>query len=238
MTAFFGGRVRFVRTDAKSSVNDWNAMTGKRRIILADDHAILRAGLRNLISESADFQVVAEAADGESLLGKLRTIPCDLVIMDISMPKLNGLQTLEQLKKQYPALKVLILSMHKERDYIKNAMTSGADGYVFKDTAFEKLLTSLRDIFAGQKAFSAETMTVILDEYVQIRESHTTLDELTKREREIFRALVRGKTNKEIAAQLDISARTVEGHRANLMEKLNVKNMAELIKTALSLGIS
>lgn len=215
-----------------------NISAGKKRIILADDHAILRAGLKNLIAEDNEFSVVAEANDGESLLTRLKSIPCDLVIMDISMPHLNGLQALEQIKKSYPQIKVLILSMHKERDYVKTAMLKGADGYMFKDAVFEKLLSSVKDIFSGQKAFSSEVMTIFLDEYVHAQEGQSTLDNLTKREREVLRALVKGLTNKEIAEQLDISARTVEGHRANLMEKLNVKNMAELMKTAISLGIN
>ncbi len=211
---------------------------GKKRIILADDHAILRAGLKNLIAEDSEFLVVAEANDGESLLARLKSTPCDLVIMDISMPNLNGLAALEQIKKIYPKMKVLILSMHKERDYVKNAMVKGADGYMFKDAVFDKLLSSVKDIFLGQKAFSSEVMTIFLDEYVHAQEGQSTLDNLTKREREVLRALVKGLTNKEIADQLDISARTVEGHRANLMDKLNVKNMAELMKTAISLGIN
>ncbi|MBX3723717.1 MAG: response regulator transcription factor [Turneriella sp.] len=209
-----------------------------KRIILADDHAILRAGLRNLISEASDFTVVAEATDGVALLAKLKTTACDLVILDLSMPNLGGLAALEQIKKNYPGIKVLILSMHKERDYVRNAMVKGADGYVFKDVVFEKLLSSIHDIFAGQKAFSSEAMTIFLDEYVHIQEGQSTLDNLTKREREVLRALVRGLTNKEIADQLEISSRTVEGHRAHLMEKLNVRNMAELMKTALSLGLN
>ena len=209
-----------------------------KRIILADDHAILRAGLRNLISEASDFTAVAEATDGVALLAKLKTTACDLVILDLSMPNLGGLAALEQIKKNYPGIKVLILSMHKERDYVRNAMVKGADGYVFKDVVFEKLLSSIRDIFAGQKAFSSEAMTIFLDEYVHIQEGQSTLDNLTKREREVLRALVRGLTNKEIADQLEISSRTVEGHRTHLMEKLNVRNMAELMKTALSLGLN
>jgi len=210
----------------------------KKRIVLADDHPILRAGLKNLISAAEEFEVVAEAADGASLLTKLKTTPCDLVIMDISMPNLNGLAALEQIKKNYPGMKVLILSMHKERDYVKKAMAKGADGYMFKDAVFAKLLSSVKDILSGQKAFSAEAMTIFLDEYVQIQEGQSTLDNLTKREREVLRALVKGLTNKEIADQLDISSRTVEGHRAHLMEKLNVNNMAELMKTAISLGLN
>lgn len=209
----------------------------KKRVILADDHAILRQGIRSLVESESPYAVVAEVSDGEELMVKLAATPCDLVILDISMPKLNGLFALEKIKADYPKIKVLILSMHKDRDHIKQAMFKGADGYLLKDAAFEKLISSLNEIFSGHKAFGSEAMTVILDEYAHVHRSQTTLDSLTRREREILRELVKGRTNREIADELDISARTVEGHRANLMTKLGVKNMAELMRAAMALGI-
>lgn len=206
-------------------------------IILADDHKIFRAGLKQLIDGVTDLQVVAEADNGKQLLEILKEKSCDLVILDISMPELNGLKALEEIKRDFPHLPVLLLTMHKEREYFRKAMRIGIDGYILKDDVFEKLIKAIREIQQGRKSISNELITFFMEDYAVIRESEASLELLTRREREVLRLVAQGMTNREVATQLDISVRTVEAHRARIMEKLQISSVAGLVKYAIEKGL-
>lgn len=209
----------------------------KYRIVLADDHKILRAGLKNLIEQTEDLAVVAEANNGRELLEKLESANADLVILDISMPEVNGLKALEEIKKDRPQIPILLLTMHKEREYFRKAMRLGIDGYILKDDVYEKLISAIREIQQGRKSISSEMLSFFMDDYAVIQESELSLELLTRREREVLRLVAQGMTNREVAAELEISVRTVEAHRARIMEKLQITSVAGLVKYALEKGL-
>ncbi len=209
----------------------------KFRIILTDDHQLIRSGLRSLIEGRDDLQIVAEAGNGIELQAALAQKPCDMVILDLSMPEMDGLRTIAWLGKEHPGLKILVLTMHKDRDYFKKALSLGVHGYILKDEVFERLLGAIKDIRGGRKSFSSEIQSLIVEEYTVIQESHLTLELLTRREQEVLRLVAAGKMNKEIAHELSISIRTVESHRASIMEKLGFENLAALIKFAVNRGV-
>lgn len=204
------------------------------KIALADDHAILRSGLKNLIAREEGLEVVGEASNGRELISILESTDCDLVILDLSMPELNGLQTLDIIRHRFSELKTLILSMHREREYFRQAVLKGADGYILKDDVFERLINAIRDIMAGRKSYSSELVTYLAEEYVAEVEAEPVLEILTKREREILKSIANGLKNRDISEELDISVRTVETHRANIMQKLGINNTASLVKFAIS----
>ncbi len=210
----------------------------KYRIIIADDHRILREGLRRLIEEAPDLEVVGEAGDGEQLLEQLRAHDCQLVLLDISMPKLDGLEALALIKKHYRKLKILILSMHASIDYFKKAMQKGADGYILKENAYDRLLWAIAEIRAGRKAQSPGIVAELVEEFVGQPADQVSLDLLSKREREVLAMVARGLTSKSIGEHLNISPRTVESHRARIMEKLGLKTTAEMIRFALAKKLS
>ncbi|MBX7057068.1 MAG: response regulator transcription factor [Leptospirales bacterium] len=207
------------------------------RIVICDDHKILRAGLKNLIGEVDDLQVVGEANNGRELLDLLDKHPPDLLILDLSMPEMTGLSALEEIRRKLPGLKVLVLTMHKEREYLRKAMKLGIDGYILKDDVFEKLILAIRDIQQGRKAISNDLISSFMEEYHVIREGEASLELLTRREREVLRFIAEGLTNREAAEKMDISVRTVEAHRARIMEKLQINSVAGLVKYAMERGL-
>ena len=203
------------------------------RVILTDDHQILRLGLRNLIGRDERVEVVGEAGDGRALIDLLRQVPADMVILDLSMPGMNGIKLLETLKLTHPDLKILIFTMHREKEFFRHAMRRGVDGYILKDDDFDRILTAIRDIRSGRKAFSAELMVELAEELSDAPgDPNLSLETLTRREREILARIGGGATSKEIAAELGISFRTVQTHRTNIMEKLGIRNTAGLVKFA------
>ena len=208
------------------------------KIIIADDHGILRAGLKSLIDNADELEVVGEAQNGKELMTTLEGSPCDLIILDLSMPEMNGLEALEVLNEKYPDISILILTMHKDRDYFKEALTRGVKGYILKDDVYDKLITAINEIRAGRKSFSSEIQNRIIEDYSTIHQNQKSVDVLTKREKEILKHIAGGAMNKDIASTLNISVRTVEFHRANIMEKLNIKNVAGLVKFAISRGLT
>jgi len=202
-------------------------------VFLVDDHAIFRAGLKNLIDEVPAFQVVAEASDGEDLFSQLERVNCDLVILDLSMPNLGGIQALGKLKSDYPRIKVLILSMHDQEVYLKQAVAKKTNGYVLKTDVFDSLITGIKEIRAGRKYFSKRLIPIIVNEYGNIYDNPRSIASLTRREVEILKLVANGLTNRGISDKLGISKRTVETHRYHVMEKLQIETMAELIKFAI-----
>jgi DNA-binding NarL/FixJ family response regulator len=213
-------------------------MDNQYKIILADDHAVLRAGLKMVIESKEDLHVVGEASDGVELLELMGRQPCDMVILDLGMPNLNGLDALTEVKAKFPKTKVVILTTHKQRSFLKKALSKGAIGYVLKEDAHVKLLAAIQDGRKGKKFISDEMLTYMIDDYAPDTTSGVTAELLSSREKEILHLTANGLTSREIGERLDISPRTVEAHRANIKEKLNLANTSELIKYAMDHGLS
>ena len=210
---------------------------GQYRIILADDHPVFRAGLKNLINAVKDFLVVDEAGNGVQLLEKVKHCLCDLIILDLSMPEMDGLEVLSRIKKEYPAVKVLIVSMHKEREHFKYALSLDVDGYVLKDDVTEKIIYAIKQIRSGGKSFSLELLSLVVEDYSVILDSPLSVKLLTEREKGILKLIASGLTSKEIGDKLKISKRTVDVHRTHIMEKLKINSLADLIKFSISKGL-
>ena len=213
-------------------------MAGPYKILLADDHVMFRRGIRSLIQGMHNVEVVGEAGDGLELLGLLRDIHPDLVILDISMPKLRGLEATREIKSLEPGVKVLILSMHKEREYLYQALTAGAEGYLLKEDADGELISAIETLRKGGTFISPLLSTQMADIFVDKFQAGgepamAPAEPLTTREREIVKLIAEGKSSKEIGELLFISSRTVQHHRANIMRKLNLKKTADLVKYAL-----
>lgn len=198
------------------------------RILLADDHVMIRQGLVELIKGVSDLEVVGEAGDGIELLSRLNIVNTHLVILDISMPNLRGIEVVSEIKKKYPDVKILVLTMHKE--YLHQALSAGADGYLLKEDAGQDLLYAIESIREG-RPFLSPRLTQELT-----RNRMTSLESLSSREKVVLKLIAGGKTNQAIAEILFISVRTVESHRAHIMRKLKLKNATDLVKYAIQKG--
>jgi DNA-binding NarL/FixJ family response regulator len=208
-------------------------------IVLADDHVLIRKGLRRILSEREHFEVVGEANDGIELLHLLDKVAAHLVILDISMPNLRGIEAVHEIKTTHPDTRVLILTMHKDPDFLYQAISAGADGYLLKEDAEIELFSAIDKILQKKVYISPSLSEESKEDWVQItrgRRNTPFVAPLTNREREILKLIAEGKLNKEIADLLCISVHTVERHRANIMEKLNLKNTAEIVKYAIQKG--
>lgn len=211
------------------------------RIVLADDHAMFRRGVKRIIQENQELEVVGEAADGLELLEIIKKSPPHMVIADVSMPNLRGLEATREIKMSFPAIKVIILTMHKDKEYLYHALAAGAEGYLLKEDADIELFSAIKAIRQGGTYISrllAPQMTDIFMERQQLRERQGRLpgELLSTREREIIKLIAEGKSSREIADLLYISSRTVQHHRANIMRKLNFKKTADLVKYAIQKG--
>lgn len=209
------------------------------KIILADDHEILRAGLKSLINKEPFFKVVGEACDGQELLNQLKEVKCDLIIMDLSMPRMDGLSAIKDIRQKFSRIKILVLTMQKDHEHFKHAMTYGAHGYLLKDDAYEQLVLAIKMILKGKKFISPSVATLETERFIRSLDEADipSLEILSKRETEILKLVAGGLPNKLIASKLKISIRTVETHRANLTNKLGIKNTASLVKYAFSKGL-
>lgn len=202
------------------------------RVLLADDHGVVRKGLRLLLERHEGIEVVGEAADGREAVKLSEELGPNLVIMDIGMPQLNGIDATAKITRKDAAVGVIILSMHSDEGYIVRALGAGAKGYLLKDSAEEDLVRAVRVVAQGRPFFSPRITQTLLEDYVrQLRQKglQDTYELLTEREREILQLLAEGKSNKEVAAVLDLSVYTVETHRTNLMQKLGLHNTAEIV---------
>jgi two-component system response regulator NreC len=207
----------------------------KIRIVLADDHALIREGFKKLLIERENpfVELVGEAENGKELLEIVAKTQPDLVLTDIKMPLLSGLDALKEIKEKNPEIKVVILTMHEESEYIKRAISSGADGYLSKNIEQQELERAIKTVFNGVKYFSASVNAILL---TQLSEQHVIEQtDISPRENEVLQLVAQGLSTKQIAAQLDISNRTVETHRINLLKKLKANNTAELIKKSAQL---
>jgi two-component system, NarL family, response regulator NreC len=210
------------------------------RILLADDHGIVRRGLKSLLESQPGLSVIGEAADGLEALRLCSELSPDLLIIDISMPLMNGIEVASRAQKLEPSPGVIILSMHADESYIMRALAAGARGYLVKDATDEDLIPAVRAVAAGKPFFSPTVAAVLMEDYVRqlrARGLSDSYDLLTDREREILQLLAEGRSNKEVAALLDVGLSTVETHRANLMQKLNLHNTAEIVLYAVRKGI-
>lgn len=211
----------------------------KFRIILADDHAVVRVGLKELIQKDPQLKVVAEAKDGEELLDLLRLRSYDLIIMDISMPNVDGLCALKEIHTRYPKAKVLMLSMLKDYQHFQEVMRHGALGYMVKDDAPDQLIVAIKSVLRGNKFVSPSISKVLVDRQLRSVDDGEvpSLEILTKREQQVLVMIAQGLANKNIATKLKISIRTVEHHRSSLTDKLGLKTPAALVNYAISKGL-
>ena len=210
------------------------------RILLADDHTLMRRGLRALLERQNGFAVVAEAADGREAVEIAAAVSPDVAVIDIGMPNLNGIEAARRITEKRPETAVVILSMHADESYVLRALKSGARGYLLKDSPEEDLIHAIRAVHNGKAFFSPEISKMLAEDYMrQMRQRgvEDSYELLTPREREILQMLGEGNTNKDVAAKLNLSLHTVETHRGNLLEKLNLHSTAELILYAVRKGI-
>lgn len=208
------------------------------RILIADDHTLVRESLVGLLQAEGDVQVVAQAADGAETVEKALAVRPDIVVADLSMPRLGGIEVVRRLREQLPDTRVLVLTMHQEDEYVLQAVRAGASGYLVKDSAASELLAAVRNLHAGRGHFGPQAARTLAQ---QLQHPERTLDDpygrLTSREREVFHLIAEGHTTKEIARKLDISAKTAENHRARVLDKVGVRNTAELVRYALRKGL-
>lgn len=210
------------------------------RIILADDHTIIRHGLNKMIQQQSDMEVIAQAGDGHSTVDLTRELSPDMVIMDIGMPDLNGIDATRQIVKDSPNVKVIGLSMHSGKKFVIEMLKAGASGYLLKDCALEELINAIKTVAEGKTYLSPSITDIVIENYVRIsaEKQDSAFSLLSQREREVLQLMSEGKTTKQIARQLHISPKTVEGHRLRLMAKLNIDSVAMLTKYAIQEGLT
>jgi len=208
------------------------------RVLIADDHTMVRESLVGVLQAAGDVQVVAQAADGMEAVEKALQARPDVVIADLSMPRLGGLEVVRRLREALPQTKVLVLTMHGEHEYVLQAVRAGASGYLVKDSAASELLSALRSLHAGHGHFGPQAAKSLAD---QLQRPERPLEDpygrLTEREREVFHLMAEGMTTKDIAQRLGISTKTAENHRGHVLDKLGVRNTAELVRYALRKGL-
>ena len=208
------------------------------KIILADDHKIIRDGLRTLIQRETDMDVIAEAEDGKMVVSLVHRLSPDLVIMDIVMPNMNGIDATRDIIKKHPNIKVIALSMHSDKRFVNGMFEAGASGYLLKDCAFEELATAVRAVMSDHTYLSPRITDVIINRYSEFDMHSAKSAVLTNREGEILRLLADGVSPKSIAANLHISVKTVQTHRQNIMRKLKINSGIELVKYAIREGVT
>lgn len=210
------------------------------KIILADDHKVMREGLKSLLNQQKDIQVIGEADDGQAVVRLTRKLEPDIVVLDIGMPNMNGIQATQHIVAEVPDTKVLALSMHSDHQFVVKMLQAGASGYMLKDCAFEELVSAVRDIADGKFYLSKDITGVVISDYINRMQAIDAAGEaiLTSRERETLQLIAEGNSTADTAALLNISTKTVETHRKHIMDKLNIHSIAELTKYAVRVGLT
>ncbi|MCJ7685369.1 MAG: response regulator transcription factor [Desulfobacteraceae bacterium] len=215
-------------------------MVDKKKIVIAEDQKILREGLKSLLSSSDDFEVVGEAEDGLDAIRCVEKHNPDLLLLDLSMPKMSGISAIKDIKTRIPETRILVLTIHESEEYILEVFRAGADGYCLKDASHSELVMAIRSVLSGNRYISPGISDKVLEGYLEekrVLKSSTSWDTLTQREREILKLVGEGYKNKEIAKYLFISAKTVEKHRSNIMEKLDLHTASGLTAYAIEKGL-
>jgi DNA-binding NarL/FixJ family response regulator len=210
------------------------------KVLLVDDHAIIREGLRSLLEKQTDVEVVADTDDGRKALELVRDLSPDIVIMDVTMPRLGGIEATRQITGGFPDVKVIALSIHSKRRFVADMLSAGAAGYILKECLFDELVAAIRAVAAGGRYLSPRITDVVVDDYVKRLSSgsDSPLASLTSREREVLQLVAEGKSTKEIALELHVSTKTIEANRRAIMEKLDMHSVAELTKYAVREGLT
>ena len=203
----------------------------KCRLVIADDHTIVRQGIRSLLEAREDFVVLGEASTGREAIRKVEELQPDIVIMDISMPNLNGLEATRQIKKRFPDCKILVLTMYEDKESIRQMLQCGASGYVVKKSAVSQLFDAIEAVIKGGAFFSPTISKIVLEDYIKELDSSERI--LSSREIEVLQLVAEGRTNREIADLLHLSVKTVEGHKDNIKKKLNIRDTAGIVKYAI-----
>jgi DNA-binding NarL/FixJ family response regulator len=216
-------------------------MNGKKiKVFLADDHPVVRSGLKTEFEKNKTIEIIGEASSGRETIEKVAELNPDVILMDISMPDMNGLEATEIIIKKNPEAKIIALSIHDNENYVREIIRLGAIGYVMKDAHPEELIKAIESVTRGQPYYSSRLVETVFKQHAEMmRKSKKSFkeDQLTMREKEILKLLAEGCTNKQIADKLFLSVRTIETHRENIMKKLNIKNAAGLIKYAIQIGL-
>jgi DNA-binding NarL/FixJ family response regulator len=207
------------------------------KVLLADDHAIVRAGLRRLVEESDDMTVVAEAADGREAISMIRDMTPDVAVIDLSMPRIDGLEVIRRILPERPDLPIIVLTMHAENQYVVRAIEAGAMGYITKQSAPEQLVTAIRKVLAGNRYLTGDAAEALALRISKGSKGQSELDGLSTRELQVLRRLALGHTNREIAETYNISIKTVDTYRFRLLKKLNLRNNADLSRFAVQHGL-
>lgn len=212
----------------------------KTKIVIADDHKIMREGLKALIEKQPDMEVAAEAQDGLTATKLARKLLPQVIIMDIGMPEMNGIDATRQIISENKGIKIIALSMHSDRRFVLEMLKAGASGYLLKDSAFEELVNAVHTVMTGQSYLSPRITDIVVKEYLYNlpKSESTVFNVLTVREREVLQLLAEGKSTKQIAATLNLSVKTVETHRQQIMDKLEIRTVAELTKYAIREGLT
>jgi two-component system, NarL family, nitrate/nitrite response regulator NarL len=210
----------------------------KITVLLVDDHPVVRKGLYSCLSPRENLKIVGEASDGNEALRKVKELLPDIVLMDLAIPEPDGLAVTERLQKESPQVKVLILSMHSNREYVLRIIKAGARGYVLKDAPPDELVRAIEAVNAGETFFSPAVARIALTQYVNESSQTNPLSRLSEREREVLGRIAEGRSNKEIASDLDIGVRTIETHRERIMQKLDIHSVAGLTKFAITNGLA
>jgi DNA-binding NarL/FixJ family response regulator len=206
------------------------------RIVIADDHGVVAEGLKHLVEAQSDMEVLALAVDGREAVRQARDLQPDVVLMDLSMPELNGADATRAILERDPKCRVIVLSMYSEREYVRRALKAGAAGYVVKRSAAKEVVDAIRAVHAGQRYLSARVADVVIDDYAGDG-AEDLLSKLSQREREVLQLLAEGRTGAQIAERLSLSQKTVETYRARLVEKLGIRDVAGLVRFAIQRGI-
>lgn len=215
-------------------------MDKKHRILIVDDHTLLRAGLRALLMQDPTFEVVGEAENGRDAIRAVGQLTPDLVLMDLTMPGMNGIEAVTEIKRRYPEVRVLVMTLHTAEDYIHASLKAGADGYILKDATQDEFRTAMRSVLLGKTYLSIDVSAKVVTGYLgggKNSGSSSIYDSLTHREREVLKLVAEGKTNKIMADYLHLSVKTVEKHRSNLMSKIDVHNASGLTAFAIEKGL-